>query len=295
MKKLSLLLIAIVLVLGMAFGLSACNNATTEGQLENIFFDYQGTGKEIYTYDVANSSNGATGTYTITIETKEKDQEVTIIEDFKVENCPAGYLVTDELTMSDGYTSKATCFFAIAQVSGTTSQFLKPIASSKKVTGSENDFTSYGSYEGKKYNYTLIANGTTKDGSVEVGTSKVYDNSEFHQVLRGIKDSIFQGGFTFAMTVPIVTATEETAVSVSANSSATTTVIATNVPDGEGKKAFECFPVRLSRSTKVEGISQTFWYTKDPVVIDGFSLKHVLTKIEEASVTYTLKSYAIEI
>ena len=296
MKKLGLLLIAIVLVLGMTFGLSACNNATTEGQLENIFFDYQGTGKEIYTYDVENSSNGATGEYTIKIETKEKGLSVTICDDLSIPECVAGYLVTDELTMNDGYTSKATCFFAIAQVSGTTSSFLKPMASSKKVTGSENDFYSYGSYEGKKYYYTLTANGATKEGSIEVGTSKVYDNSEFHQVLRGIKDSIFEGGFTFAMTVPIVTATEETAVSISANSSSSTTSIETNVKDINGNKVSkDCYTVRLSRSTKVEGITQSFWYTKDPVKIDGFSLKHVLFKIEEASVTYTLKSYAIEI
>ena len=95
MKKLSLLVIAIILVLGMTFGLSACNNATTEGQLENIFFDYQGTGSEIYTYDVVNSENSATGTYKITIKTYPKNESVTV-GDFTLTEHGAGYLVTDD-------------------------------------------------------------------------------------------------------------------------------------------------------------------------------------------------------
>lgn len=295
MKKLGLLLIAIVLVLGMSFGLSACNNATTEGQLENVFFDYQGTGKEIYTYDVVDSSTNATGTYKITIETKEKDSSVNVGPDYTIEHCAAGYLVTDELEMSDGYVSKAVCFFAIAHVSGTTSQFLKPVASYKNVAGSSNDYTTLGSYSGKKYEYTLTVNGEAKTGSVEIGTARVYDNSEFHQVLRGIKDSIFESGFSFSMSVPVVTATEQTAVSISANSSSSISVVTTNIMDGENKKTFECFPVRLTRSTKVEGISQFFFYTKDPITVDGFQIRHVLTKIVEGNVTYTLKSLSIEI
>ena len=114
MKKLSLLVIAIILVLGMTFGLSACNNATTEGQLENIFFDYQGTGSEIYTSDVVNSANNATGTYKITIKTYPKNESVTV-GDYTLTEHGAGYLVTDELDMSDGYKSKATCFFLVAK------------------------------------------------------------------------------------------------------------------------------------------------------------------------------------
>lgn len=294
MKKLSFLVIAIILVLGMTFGLSACNNATTEGQLENIFFDYQGTGSEIYTYDVVNSANNATGTYKITIKTYPKNESVTV-GDYTLTEHGAGYLVTDELDMSDGYKSKATCFFLVATVSGTTSAFLKPMASYKEVTGSSADFTSQGMYEGKKYNYSLTANGSTSSGSIEVGTTRVYDNNEFHHVLRGIKDSIFQSGFSFSMSVPIVTASEQTAVSITANSSANAVSVQTNVVDGEGNKSFDCYPVKLSRATKVAGIDQYFYYTKDPITVDGFSLKHVLTKIVEGNVTYTLKSYQISI
>ncbi len=197
--------------------------------------------------------------------------------------------------MSDGYKSKATCFFLVATVSGTTSAFLKPMASFKEVTGSSADFTSQGMYEGKKYNYSLTANGSTSSGSIEVGTARVYDNNEFHHVLRGIKDSIFQSGFSFGMSVPIVTASEQTAVSITANSSANSVAVETNVIEGEGKKSFDCYPVKLSRATKVAGIDQYFYYTKDPVNVDGFSLKHVLTKIVEGSATYILKSYQIAI
>ncbi len=293
MKKLGLSLLLILVICAVAFGATACNRATTEGQIENVFFNLQNGVTESYEYDVTNSSNGATGTYKATIKYYTAGQEVILSDYNKVTDCGKGYLFTSELTMSDGYTSKTSCYFLISAVSGVTSTFLKPVASYKKVTGSNNDFTEYGSYSGKDYNYTLITS-ETKEGSVTVGT-KFYDNNEFHNSLRGVSKDIFNSGFTLSFNVPVVTADEQAAASITAKSDGKDN-ITTNVLDGDNNKTvYESYAVNLSRSTKVAGSTQKIWYAKDDVSCNGFYITHLITQIVEGSVTYTLKSFALSL
>ena len=293
MKKLGLSLLLILVVCAVAFGATACNRATTEGQIENVFFNLQNGATESYTYDVTNSSNSATGTYKTTIKYFTAGQEVVLSDYNKVTDCGKGYLFTSELTMSDGYSSKTACYFLVSAVSGVTSTFLKPVASYKKVTGSSNDFTEYGSYSGKDYNYTLITSGT-KEGHVTVGV-KVYDNNEFHNSLRGVNNSIFGSGFSLSFNVPVVTADEQAFASITAKSDGTTN-ITTNVLDADSNKvSYESYAINISRSTKVAGSSQKIWYAKNDVEFNGFKIRHMITQIVEGSVTYTLKSFALSL
>ena len=293
MKKLGLSLLLILVICAVAFGATACNRATTEGQIENVFFNLQNGVTESYVYDVTNSSNSATGTYKTTIKYFTAGQTVTVSEYNQVTDCGKGYLFTSELTMSDGYTSKSSCYFVISAVSGVTSTFLKPVASYKKVTGSSNDFTEYGSYSGKDYNYTLITS-ETKEGNVTVGT-KFYDNNEFHNSLRGVNKDIFNSGFTLSFNVAVVTADEQAAASITAKSDGKDN-ITTNVLDGDNNKTvYESYAINLSRSTKVAGSTQKIWYAKDDVSCNGFYITHLITQIVEGSVTYTLKSFALSL
>ena len=210
-----------------------------------------------------------------------------------IKDCGKGYLFTSELTMSDGYSSKTACYFLVSAVSGVTSTFLKPVASYKKVTGSSNDFTEYGSYSGKDYNYTLITS-ETKEGHVTVGV-KVYDNNEFHNSLRGVNNSIFGSGFSLSFNVPVVTADEQASASITAKSDGTTN-ITTNVLDADSNKvSYESYAINISRSTKVAGSSQKIWYAKNDVEFNGFKIRHMITQIVEGSVTYTLKSFALSL
>ena len=294
MKKLALSLILILFVCVIAFGATACNRASTEGQLENVFFNMQNGATESYEYDVTNSNNGATGTYKTTIKYYTAGQTVVLSEYNQVTECGKGYLFTSELTMSDGYSSKSACYFLVAAVSGAQSTFLKPVASYKKVTGSSNDFTQYGTYNGKNYDYTLITS-ETKEGSLQVGASKVYDNNEFHNSVRGVNDSIFSSSFSLSFNVPVVTADEQASASITAKSIGTAK-IETNVLDENSEKTiYDCYTVEISRSTKVAGTTQKIWYTQSNVKYSGFEIRHMITQIEEGTVLYKLKSFSLSL
>lgn len=281
MKKVVLVLVSIILVAVFAVSFVACNNATTQGQLEDIWYDY-----ESYVYDVNDGEN--TGEYTVTIKWYG-DGDVTV--GGTVLSSPGkGYLVTGKLEIAD-VTYDTACFFK--RVDGNT--FLVPVASYRKqvsASSPETDLEVNGVYDGASFNYSGIVAGKDVSGNLEL-SSPYYDNNEFHQVIRSV--STMSTSFSFSFKVPVV-ASESAAVSLTASCSSTEKITAP-VKDGE----IDCYNVTISRSTKVDGKKQHLYYSTSAVELDtdgngevDYKPKKVLVKIVEPTsdgeVVYLLKS-----
>lgn len=281
MKKLILVLVSISLVAIFAVSFVACNNATTQGQLEDIWYDY-----ESYVYDVNDGVN--TGVYTVTIKWYgEGDVQVGATN---LSSPGKGYLVTGKLEIADTVYDTA-CFFK--RVDGNT--FLVPIASYRKQVSAsvpESNLEINGVYDGSVFNYSGVVAGENKQGSIEL-SSPYYDNNEFHQVLRSV--STMSSSFSFTFKIPVA-ANEATAVSLTA-SCASTEKITAPIKDGE----IECYNVAISRSTKVDGKKQRLYYSTSALELDvdgdgavDYKPKKVLVKIVEPTsngeVTYLLRS-----
>ena len=89
MKKSVLFLICVALICVACLTLTACNNATPQGQLGNYFSKY-----EKYTYAVHDSKNNINGTYELEIkEYAETKNSVVLSDGFTLENKSAGHLI----------------------------------------------------------------------------------------------------------------------------------------------------------------------------------------------------------
>ena len=160
----------------------------------------------------------------------------------------------------------------------------------------ENDketFRLNATYSTKYYDYTRTVNG----GEPETGRLKisgtVFDNNEFHQLLRTI--STYSSGLTLAYKMPLVTAKEVVVADITAMSSTTTKKISTpysaSLLDNEGAPRFEngevdCYEVVISRSTQVAGSTQKLYYAVPNIGINPDydntrAFKNILMRIEE--------------
>ena len=287
MKKTVLCLFLVLTVCVACISLSACNNATPQGQLGNYFSKY-----EKYVYDVYDSKTSSNGIYELEIKafTEEKNT-VELSSGFTLENQTAGHLITSKLTIND-YTYVTACYYA--NVSGNT--YYLPKGSYKLVEkGGNKQYdlkTTYSSDSKKGYaDYVLSETGKDQQkGSLELKTP-YYDNLEFYTMLRGA--STMDSGFSMSYNVAIVAPNEINTATISANCSSTEKVngLPTNVfADGQA----ESYKVTISRSTKVAGLSYTVYYAKSSVKkiddVDVRPLVRIITTIVEGDVTYTLKS-----
>lgn len=330
-KRILSLVIAVVAVCVLATALTACNNATTQGQLVDAWKNARPY--ESYTYIVDDSvTEGTEGTYKSEIfyhaaYDKELDNAVAV-GGLDVANERGGYLIASTLDATlDGkhlvYTTK--CYFSLT--SG--SSYLIPRATERVETvDGEETFSMSGVYNGSTLLYTYSVNGgAATEGSVGL-TSPYYDNNEFHQAMRGI--STLSSSFSFAYSVPVVSALEQTSARLTFSVSGTETVelpVASVVKGEEGaadtvteKTSFECYKASLSRATTVAGVSETLWYTVNPVYAavtgegeskttsistsktEWWDLVHVLVKFAEpyntadggsGVVTYTLSEISL--
>lgn len=308
MKKF-LLVVTLIAVVGAVAGvLVACSNATTEQQLENVWKSY-----EKYTYDVQyKDAQGAdaTGTYVSEIVGYKSGSSVSV-GTAVLPSAGAGYLVTGKMTAGDTVIETA-CYFELSKGN----VYLIPVATYRKETvGDSVALELSGSYDGSNLNYTgKGADGADIKGSVSL-SSPYYDNAQFHQSLRGV-GSQMSSSFSFSFKVALLTATEQSAVTLTASVTEKVTV-ETGVSNGEGKLSLECYKTKISRSTTISGESQYLYYATAPVkcVVGndgntsivtgddlGWNLTNVLVKIEEpykaadgsvAWVTYTLSDISL--
>lgn len=266
MKKF-LLIITLIAVMGVgAFALTACNNATTQGQLENVWYSYE-------RYDYTVHYGDETGTYVS--EVKAQDD---------------GYLVTGLLNV--GNTEyELRCFFSLT--SG--SSYLVPRSTYRRQTvNGVQELLVEGTYDGSTLKYKRTTPDGTTEGDISLA-SPYYDNNEFHQSLRGI--STFSTSLAFSYNTAIITASEATSASLTLSVSSTENVqteVKVATDQGLQDLTVNCYKATLSRSTTVAGAAQTLYYTVedmhaaiDPstgetvVVAEGWKLPHVLTRIEE--------------
>lgn len=281
MKKVILIAVSIMLVAVFAVSFVACNNATTQGQLEDVWYAY-----EQYVYDVNDGTNQ--GEYTVTIKWfSEGDVTVGATT---LKSPSKGYLVTGKLNIADAEYDTA-CYFK--RVDG--NSFLIPAASYRKQnvpSSPSSNLEINGVYDGSTFNYSGTVAGENKQGSIEL-SSPYYDNNEFHQMLRGV--STMSTSFSFSFKVPVA-GVESGAVTLTASCTSTEKITAP-VKSGE----IECYKVSLSRSTKVDGKKQQLYYSVSPLPLDtdgdgtdDFKPKKALVKIVEPTadgeVTYILKS-----
>lgn len=287
MKKTVLCLILILTICVACFSLTACNNATPQGQLGNYFSKY-----EKYVYDVHDEAASADGTYEIEIKAFEEEKNsVTLCSEFTLENQTAGHLITSKLTIN-GYTYTTACYYA--NVTG--NSYYLPKGSYKLVekdgTKQYDVKTTYSSDSKKGYaNYVLSeTDKTPQKGTLELKTP-YYDNLEFYTMLRGA--STMDSGFSMSYNVALVAPNEINTATISASCSTTEKI--NGLPTGvftDGTA--ECYKMVISRSTKVTGLSYTVYYAKSKVTkindADVRPLVRIITKIVEGDVTYTLKS-----
>lgn len=284
MKKV-ILTISIVLVVALAcVSMTACNNtATTQGQLRNILSDHN---SESFEYDVfakdadGNKIEGYDGTYNVTLKAYGEGAKIENFgsSDTNLENLSAGILVNGLLRVGT-QTYETGCYFKL--ING--SSYMVPAYSYRvQKDGEKETFRLFGSYDGKKFSYTRTVNGKKSEGTVEAGNATFYDNNEFHQSLRTI--TTFSDSLSFKFFVPLVSATEASFVELTANVNGTTKVT-TAFTESNEKYAedggIECYKTSVSRKTDVAGISQTLYYAKSDVLINGWAMKQVLVKIQE--------------
>lgn len=281
MKKAILFALVAVMITVMGVSFTACNNATTQGQLQNILNDHN---HESFEYAVSaqdkdgNPVAGYDGSYTVTLDKYTQGSTVTDFGSATLSDVKEGILVKGHLSV--GTTEYFTgSYFSI--ISG--SSYMVPAYSFRTIKKDGNvTFSLNAAYDGKKFNYTRTVDGKESSGTVDLGkVVNYYDNNEFHQALRTI--TTFSESLAFSFSMPIVSATEASSVSITArvlgkvNVKNAFTDSRADLQDG----GIACYKTAISRATEVAGISQTLFYAVGDVAMSGWNMKHILVRIQE--------------
>lgn len=290
MKKFISIILVIAVILALGISLCACNNATTQGQLANVWQSY-----EKYVYDVIDSSSGKeiNGTYTVTIKEYPEGSSVENFGDSSLAKVKKGVLVSSHLEIADT-DLKTGCYFII----NNNGNYMTPDSSFRvQSKDGKETLNLNGKYKKNAFEYNLNLKGESKKGSIKLN-SPYYDNNEFHQTMRSI--STFSEKLKFDFNVPIV-ADEINSVKLTAqclSSEKVKTPFTASHKEKDktpyAKDGIECFKVSISRTTDVQGSSQTLYYAKNDVKVNGWPLTKVLVKIVEpagdGNITYNLKT-----
>ena len=287
MKKVFLSLIVIAIVAITAISLVACNNATPQGQLENLLNDHN---HEEFSYVVyaKNKATGARlegyeGTYVVKLDAYDAGSTVQNFGNGELQNVSRGVLVTGLLTVGEGENQtvyKTGCYFNI--ING--SSYMVPHASYRVQTvGGVEKFRLQADYsDGKNFNYERWIDGAQSSGTVGFKGTCYFDNNEFHQSLRTL--STFSSSMSFSFAMPLVSANEARSVNLTASISETVKIkndFTANNP-AYAEDGIECYKTVISRAgEEVAGMSQTLYYAVSAVSYNGWNLKNILVKIEE--------------
>lgn len=285
MKKVIITLTALAIIVALGVTLVACNNATTQGQLENpLGFDHD---RETFVYDALDTYTGDEGTYTVRIQGYDSGATISDFDGDELANVEKGILVTGELSIG-GNSSSTGCYFKLV---GSSTTYMIPVASYTVHTeDGKQTFKLHGTYGGNMYSYTRTVGDKTDSGSFKI-SGTYFDNNEFHQMLRTV--STYASGLSLAYTMPLVTASEASAVSITATSNSTekvTTPFTSALLDAQNEPlcpdGMVCFVVKINRSTQVVGASQTLYYSVQNITSDIEHpnvrfMQHVLVKMVE--------------
>ncbi len=300
MKKIISALIIVVLIAVLAVSLSACNNATTQGQLANILNEHS---EEHFVYDVINSQDNSNGTYTVDIVSYSKGDTIANFGNTTLQNVQDGILVASKLEI-DNVVYNTGCYYNL--ING--SSYMVPAYSfrTQKENGSET-FALQANYADGSFNYEKVFDGdasTKQSGSIEV-SGTYFDNNQFLQSLRSV--TTFSSAFTFSFATPLADEIESSLVTLNTTCVAVQKVVDiayTNASSDEKIKleGIDCYKMRLSRSTEVVGTAQTLYYATSNISVNGWEVKTPLIKYvapykndagEKFEMVYTLKTVSI--
>lgn len=283
MKKiiLSILVISMVLVLGLS--LTACNNATPQGQLASIIGGLQyPQNHEEFVYDIFDRLDNSTadpvktGTYTVKLDAYTQGSNVPF-GNSTITNADEGILIRGFL--ESGNTIYETgCYYKI--VSGTS--FMVPAYSFRTHTvDGELQFDLQAHYEGSNFSFDRTVGEVKDSGKVKVSGAVVFDNNQMQQVLRSL--TTFSSSVNLGFNMPLVSAKETTSTSLTASGGSVENVTVEYSKSNELYKenGIPCYKITISRSTVVSGTPQTLFYSTNDIVCDGWNVKNPLVKIVE--------------
>ncbi len=278
MKKIALLIVVIAMIVVMSVGLTACNSATTQGQLANLLNDHN---HEKFVYNVhAEDVSGAefagyNGTFVVTLDAYDKGASVPF-GNKTLTNVAEGVLVRSTLTVGTTVIEMG-CYFNL--IGG--SSFMTPAETfrTQKVDGNVT-YDMYGTYDGATLNYTQKVNDVESNGTITTKTT-YFDNNEWHQSLRTI--TTFSTGFSFSFSVPAIGENESEFATLQSTISRTVSIITPYTDSVESMKetGIECYEMQVSRSTEVVGMGHTLYYAVKDITDAGWGMKNVLVKIVE--------------
>lgn len=285
MKKVILTIFTVALIAVLGASLVACNSATTQGQLENpLGFDHNA---ETFVYDALDTYTGQKGEYTVHIQGYDRGATVPDFDGGELANVEKGILVTGNLTIGTSASSTG-CYFKLV---GSSTSYMVPVESYTVHTeDGAQTFKLHGTYGGNVFNYTRTVGDKTDNGSFKI-SGTYFDNNEFHQMLRTV--STYASGLSLAYTMPLVTASEAGAVSITATSNSVekvSTPFTDSILNAQDEQIYpegmDCFVVKINRATQVAGASQTLYYAVQNVASDHEHInirvmQHVLVKMIE--------------
>ena len=294
-RKLIIISIAIIVVIASVFALSACNNrATTQGQLSNFLVDHN---KEYFEYDVQIGGTSI-GVYKVTVTSHLAHSVINCPDEKEVEK---GVFVESELDVNYGgkhVVYNTGCYFNL--VSG--SSLMVPAYTYRiQMEDGVETFRMSGNYQGSTFSFEKkVGEEDSSNGSFKL-SGTYFDNNEFHQSLRTV--STYSTNFSFAFAVPLVSATENTSVSLTASCKSTEGITTPFTTALNPENSVNCYRVEVSRSTKVAGKSQILFYAVDDLKASNseLTIKHLLVEFREPIthegdtyyVVYKLKSATI--
>ncbi len=298
MKKIILICLILVMTLTIGIGLTACNKATPQGQLANILQHHR---HEQFEYDVLDTADNSTGTYTVSLDAYNAGSEITDFGTATLKNVQEGILVRGRLAHKDTIYETG-CYYNLV---GGTSYMVPAYSYRIQNVNGKNTFSVQGTYAGGNYEYTRILNGESSSGSVGA-SGTVFDNNQFQQALRSV--TTFSSGLALSFSLPLVTETEAATATITAsgNSVAEIKTAYTDTLHAYAEKGVPCYQIGISRSTQVTGMSQTLYYAADDanITYQNWPIKNILVKIiepykneatgERFEMQYSLKSLSIQ-
>ena len=292
MRKVILTIIVAAMIAVVGISLTACNNATPQGQLANILPDHN---HEVFVYDALNTMDNSTGVYTVNLDAFKNGTEVEF-GTRKLENVDAGIRVLGTLVFGDTKYEMG-CYYKF--VSGTS--FMTPAYTFRTVTENGNKtFDMHGAYAGGNFtSERFVDDGSNSDTLKTSGT--VFDNNQFQQVLRSVTTF---SGLTLSFTTPIVTNDDAGVASLTASGSSTAKlkdIPYTDAMEQYAEEGVPCYVINVSRATDVAGMSHTLYYATDNIKSNGWAMKNILVKIiepftennERFEMQYTLRSASL--
>lgn len=274
MRKIFLSLIVIVMVAVLGIGLTACNNATPQGQLANILNEHS---YEKFEYEVLDTKDDSTGLYTVELQAFKKNSSVDFgtrtLSDVKEGIRVKGLLIFGDTTYEMG------CYYNLI---GGTISYMTPAYSYRTITvNGENAFEMQGKYNGSTFECERYVGDDTLTDSVKL-SGTIFDNNQFQQGLRSV--TTFASGLNLTFSTPVVNKNGVASATLTASGSSTTRVKEigyTDSIDDLREEGIECYRIELSRSTQVAGMSQTLFYAVNDIKFQGWKIKNALVKIIE--------------